>query len=83
MGQEIHRQGLITNTSIDGCEVIANIDMTDPDFFINVLSMQLSTIYPGSEMSFETVVWGPYSSAIKIKFTNREDALHFHLKHHE
>lgn len=88
MGQKVYRQGLIKKTSVDDTDVLANMDLDD-DFSMTMLELYLQVNYPGA-MIIERISQPPpaYASGydmiadqVLIRFSTKEDALHFHLSH--
>lgn len=80
MGQEVHRQGLIKRSTLDGTRV--GIEMDGDDFSMAMLEMHLQMSYDSARLvERDTAVWRDrISTRIVIDFGNMEDAMHFHLR---
>lgn len=79
MGQEIHRQGLILNSRLDGSTV--EVEVPSDKFSIAMLGMHLQMNYGNARIGSTT--FGPDRDkvvSIEIEFGSIEDAIHFHLK---
>lgn len=81
MGQEVHQQGLIVSIEINGCDVL--VELTGDHFSLAMLEMHLQTDHPGSEIitPANEVKWDSGKATVAVRFSNQEDAMHFHLRH--
>ena len=83
MGSQVHRQGLIQHTELNGSNVI--VDMPQDSFAVSMLEQHLQMNYPLAEMQLSPF-WPPTLTTIarfKIVFPSHEDAIHFHLRHND
>ena len=81
MGQEVHRQGLIAHTTLQGNSVVAELNHCD-DFAMAIFEMNLQTSYPDAHIVVAESKYKQLTTKIvKIHFSNPEDALHFVLSH--
>jgi hypothetical protein len=81
MGSQVHRQGLIQHTELNGSNVI--VDMPQDSFAVSMLEQHLQLNYPMAhiqDLAYQ-MQWKASSVRLKIAFTNKEDAIHFHLSH--
>jgi hypothetical protein len=79
MGQEIHRQGLIVSSEINGTDVVA--ELAGDHFSLAMLQMHLQTEYSDAHIVNDEVKWSDGKTKVIIRFANPEDAMHFHLRH--
>ncbi len=80
MGQEVHRQGLIISSEIDGTDVA--VELTGDHFSLAMLQMHLQTDYNDAcIVNADAVRWSGGKARVVIRFDNPEDAMHFHLRH--
>jgi hypothetical protein len=81
MGQEVHRQGLIQHTELNGSNVI--VDMQPDSFAVSMLEQHLQLHYPSAKIQdmAHQIHWSTNTAKIKINFEHTEDAIHFHLSH--
>jgi hypothetical protein len=88
MGQKVYRQGLIKKTSVDDTDVLVNLDLDD-DFSVTMFELYLQVNYPDAVI-VERISEPPASYAsgydmimdrVLVRFTTKEEALHFHLSH--
>jgi hypothetical protein len=81
MGQEVHRQGLIAHTTLQGNSVVAELNHCD-DFAMAIFEMNLQMSYPDAHMVVAVSKYTPLTTkVVEIHFSNPEDALHFVLSH--
>ena len=83
MGSEVHRQGLIQHTELNGSNVI--VDMPPDSFAVSMLEQYLQLNYPTAAMAgmAHTINLSTNTAKIKITFDSPEDAIHFHLRHND
>lgn len=81
MGQEVHRQGLIAHTTLQGNSVVAELNHCD-DFAMAIFEMNLQMSYPDAHMVIAESKYKQLTTkTVKIHFSTPEDALHFVLSH--
>ena len=83
MGSQVHRQGLIQHSQLNGSNVI--VDMPQDSFAVSMLEQHLQLNYPTAhiqDMAYQ-IHWSTNVAKLKIAFNNREDAIDFHLRHSE
>jgi len=83
MGQEIHRQGLIQHSQLNGSNVI--VEIPQDSFAVSMLEQHLQLNYPLAyihDLAYQ-MQWKASSVKLKISFENQEDAIHFHLRHND
>ena len=83
MGSQVHRQGLIQHTELNGSNVI--VDMPQDSFAVSMLEQHLQMNYPSARIDnmAHQIHWSTNTAKIKITFDRSEDAIHFHLRHND
>ena len=83
MGSQVHRQGLIQHTELNGSNVI--VDMPQDSFAVSMLEQHLQLNYPTAHIQdmVHQIHWSTNTAKLKITFLNQEDAIHFHLSHND
>lgn len=85
MGKKVYRKGLISNPQLKDLDVIIDFNAID-EFSVALLEQYLQVNYPDSKIieQFEHSMYqGMMRLLITIRFSSKEDSLHFHLSHQE